>query len=56
MKTSEKVIQETPNGGAYYIAHFFDENDNPTSKERAKKFIIAEYDKNDNFIQETISN
>lgn len=56
MKTSEKVVMETPNGGTYYITHFFDENNNPTSKEKAKRFIIAEYDANDNLIQETISN
>lgn len=56
MQTSEKVIEKTPNGGAYFITHFFDESGNPTSKEKAKKFIIGEYDENDNLIHETISN
>lgn len=50
MKTFERNEGKTPNGGAYSIAYFFDEEKKPCIKEKAWFIEIHEYDNNDNLI------
>lgn len=38
----EKIIEETPNGGAYSEIYYFNDNDEPEDREKATKCIIRE--------------
>lgn len=53
MATQKRIDEQTPNGGAYSIMFFFDDNDKLVEEKEATKFIVKEYDKNDNIIIET---
>lgn len=53
---SKRVNEQTPAGGAYHIAYFFNSKGNPVSEEDAEECIIQEFDENDNMIAETITN
>ncbi len=51
--TSERLEGPTPNGGAYGMIYYFDDNNNAVTKENATKAMGCEYDKDDNMINET---
>lgn len=40
----ERIEGPTPNGGAYSIAYWRDDNGNPVDREQATKVEIVEYD------------
>jgi hypothetical protein len=50
MKTSKRIDERTPNGGAYSITHFSDKDRKPCDENSAVHYEIIEYDENDNEI------
>ncbi len=58
MKTMEIFVppsgQKTPAGGVKAEIYYFDENNCPVSKEKAKLAKIRELDKDGNLINETV--
>lgn len=58
MKTMEIFVppsgQKTPAGGVKAEIYYFDENNRPVSKEKAKLAKIRELDKDGNLINETV--
>lgn len=51
---SERAEGPTPNGGAYSMAFYYDDNGNPAPKSEATRCNIIEFDENDNFVNETM--
>jgi hypothetical protein len=52
-KTSDRVDGETPNGGAYTILYYQDDQGNPTTKAKATAIEAIEFDAQDNQIFRT---
>lgn len=52
-KFVEKLVIKTPNGGDYSEAHFFDENWEYTTKDKAVHMIIKELKLDGSLIYET---
>jgi len=52
-KYSERINQPTSNGGKYSIAYFQDSSGNRTTKDKATKIEILEFDAEDNVIFRT---
>jgi len=52
-ETSEHVVGPTPHGGAYSIAYWQDEEGQPTTKAKAKRAEIIEYDEDGKAIART---
>ena len=52
----EKLIMKTPNGGDYSEAHFFDENWEYTTKDKAEHMIIRELKMDGTLLYETFMN
>jgi hypothetical protein len=50
---SERVDGETPNGGTYSIAYFQNNEGKRTTKDKATKIEIIEFDTQDNIINRT---
>ena len=50
---SERVDGVTPNGGAYSIAYFQNNRGDRTTKDKAKRIEILEFDVLDNIINRT---
>ena len=53
MASSERKDGPTPNGGAYSIVYFQDEQGNPVEKEQATKMEAVEFDAADNQVFRT---
>lgn len=51
--TRERLDGPTPNGGVYAIAFFFDKAGNPTTKDKAVRIEICEYNERDECIFRT---
>ncbi len=52
-KTYRRIDKPTPNGGAYSIAYFRDDEGKPCEEKDAKSFEFVEYDKNGVLIKRT---
>lgn len=48
MKTSRRINELTPNGGAYSVTYFKDAEGKPCTEKKAVRFEIVEYDESDN--------
>ncbi len=53
MANQTRTEGPTPNGGAYSIAYWFDDNNNPVDKEQAQKAEIIEFSNNGQQISRT---
>lgn len=51
--TSEKIVGNTPNGGQYSIATYYDKNGIPCIKKNAARIVIGEYKNDGTFICST---
>jgi len=51
--TQERIEGPTPNGGAYAIMYFMDDNGDPCAEDRAARAEIVEYDQDGNGIFRT---
>ena len=51
--TQERSDNPTPNGGAYSIAFFLDDDGEPTSKADSTQWLIVEYDEEDKPVHRT---
>jgi hypothetical protein len=51
--TQERIDGPTPNGGVYSIAYFSDDDGKPTSKQKATRMEIVEFDGNGNEVFRT---
>jgi hypothetical protein len=47
-ETQERIDGPTPNGGVYSIAYFSDDDGDPTSKQKATRMEIVEFDREGN--------
>ena len=52
---SRRIEGKTPNGGAYAIIYFMDENGAPTTEEKSVSCEIHEFDEKGNIIFRTYS-
>lgn len=53
MITQERADGSTPNGGAYSIVYYQDDDGQPADKTKATRVEIVEYDSRDNDIGRT---
>ena len=51
--TFERIDKPTPNGGSYSIAYFQNNRGKRTTKDKATKIEIVEFDEQDNIINRT---
>ena len=49
----QRIDGPTPAGGTYSVAFFYDKDNNPTTKDKAERINITEYDKDDNELRRT---
>jgi len=52
-EVSRRIDGQTPNGGAYAIAYYFDKDKKPCIPQEASFCEIIEYNENDNIIHRT---